>query len=487
MLKKIVIFDLIILLGFAFILYWIGSVRFNDFYESQNSIAIETTNIIHREIEKQLEQKKLLVTIFLEDHITLVSKLADSPGNEKLFTELNAKLKRYFPDFFSANIATEHGIPIIDDFEGNLGQLCIEDMRHFSKGKAQIIRIHPNPNIYHYDILIPFSSKKKDFIFFVSFKPDDISSLLLTSQSTSHILMLIQKDRENLIEILDSGARDSLTTRLDYRLTQEEITRILASAPVKGSQWSVIDLHEPLLFSNYQKSIINESAIIFIIFSIIVFILTGFLYMGDRKRALAEAQLAQKNDYITKLNTKLSLANESLEKLSITDPLTGLFNRRYLDSKLAEERDRARRLNLSVVFALIDVDYFKQYNDVYGHQAGDECLKIVANVLSLTFRRAGDFVARYGGEEFAIVTMVDSYKSAPSQIKKFIKSIEACNIEHKGSKIANNLTISAGVSYLLPDSSYTLTDLVQNADKALYTAKANGRNQVVDYYPIEDT
>ena len=376
---------------------------------------------------------------------------------------------------------------MIDDFEGNLGQLCIQDMQDFAKGITQNIRVHPNPNIYHYDILIPFEFNDRGMFFFVSFNSSDIASLLLTSQLDNHKLMLINEQKENLIEILDLGARNMLKGRLDYRLTNNEKNRILTYVPIKGTQWHLIDLHEANLFSDYNDSIIRESAIIFILFSLIVFVLSIFLYVGERKRLFTEQQLEQQNLYITKLNTKLSKANEDLERLSVTDPLTGLFNRRYFDNKLEEEWDRAKRLNLTLVLAIVDVDYFKQYNDIYGHQAGDECLKIVSNVLSLSFRRANDFVARYGGEEFAIVTMVEDYKAAIEQVNKFRTAIEDCDIKHSGSESADHLTVSAGVSYLAPDSPFTLESLIKNADQALYSAKAKGRNHVVDFYPASSS
>ena len=109
MLKKIIAFDIVILFGFALVLYWMGGSRFDDYYQTQRAAAVETTNIVLREIEKQLQQKKLLVSIFLEDHFELITSLANNPNNDQLFTKLNKKLKRYFPDYFSANIATNTG------------------------------------------------------------------------------------------------------------------------------------------------------------------------------------------------------------------------------------------------------------------------------------------------------------------------------------------------------------------------------------------
>lgn len=487
MLKKIITFTILILLGFALVLFWLGGVRFNDFYKSQKSVAQESTNIVHLEIEKQLEQKRLLVEIFLEDHYKLISSLAINPQDEQLFIDLNTKLERFFPDYFSASIATENGTPVIDDFDGNLGQLCIDDMEHFSKHKEQLIRIHPNQNIYHYDVLAPFVLGVKNMIFFVSFSPGNVASLLLTSQSNEHKLILAQTEREYLIEVVDQGARDKLTERLDYRLDESEKSRILSSDHVAGTLWDVLDLHEPDLFEGFKKSLIQESLVIYFIFSAIFLFMAGILYSGERKRAGAENQLQQKNKDIVELNNKLSTTNKELEQLSITDGLTGIFNRRYLDDKLSEEWERAKRLGFSLTFVLIDVDCFKQYNDLYGHQAGDECLQEIAKILKKTFRRAGDFVARYGGEEFAVVTLVDNKETSFEQVDKFRASVEARRIENKDSKVCGYITVSAGVAHVVPDITLSVNGLIKEADEALYKAKTNGRNQVVSTCQPENT
>jgi len=478
MLRKTTIFSLLILLVFAVVLYWLGSTRFNEFYQSQKKVAQETTNIVHREVEKQLAQKQLLVGIFLEDHYELISELAKHPKNEKLYARLNAKLERFFPDFFSANIATDEGNPIIDDFDGNLGQLCITDMQYFSKEKKQRIRIHPNQNIYHYDVLVPFQIQSKGMILFVSFEPGSIASLLHTSQSYQHKLILIQEKGEHLIEIIDQGARDKLEGRLDYRLDQNEKDRILSSNHVAGTYWKVIDMHDPDLFENYKMSLIKESVAIYLFFFVMIVVMLFFLYRGDKKRVAAEKQLEKNTQDVVELNIQLSLANEELGKLSITDGLCGIYNRRHLDGKLSEEWERAKRGKVPLAFVLIDVDYFKQYNDLYGHQAGDECLKNISRILAETFRRAGDLVARYGGEEFAVVTLVDSELTVINQVDKFRLAVEALSFEHKGSKVSQFVTVSAGVAYRIPDEAFSIDRFMKEADEALYIAKANGRNQI---------
>ena len=170
--------------------------------------------------------------------------------------------------------------------------------------------------------------------------------------------------------------------------------------------------------------------------------------------------------------------NETLQKLSIIDPLTGVFNRRYLNETFAKEIKRAGREKSEIGFLIIDIDYFKLYNDTYGHQAGDECLKAVSNALDVHINRPTDFVARYGGEEFCVVLPGTGLQGSLQVAEALRKSIEDLKLEHGSSKVQNTLTISVGVSSGVPQFPFVYKDMISSADKALYLAKENGRNRV---------
>jgi diguanylate cyclase (GGDEF)-like protein len=136
---------------------------------------------------------------------------------------------------------------------------------------------------------------------------------------------------------------------------------------------------------------------------------------------------------------------------------------------------------------MIDVDYFKLYNDTYGHQEGDECLKQIANILKNELRRPGDAVCRYGGEEFVVV-LPDTPVQGAEQVGETLRlAVQRAGIAHRNSKVADRVTISIGVSTMLANSRFDPRDLVECADKALYAAKTAGRNRIVVAESIQDT
>ncbi|MCW9033099.1 MAG: diguanylate cyclase [Rhodospirillales bacterium] len=183
--------------------------------------------------------------------------------------------------------------------------------------------------------------------------------------------------------------------------------------------------------------------------------------------------------------TERKLAEIKLEELATTDGLTGIPNRRYFDDFLEKEWLRARRLSQPVSLVLLDIDFFKPFNDNYGHVAGDKCLQQVGEALKDILHRPDDLVARYGGEEFAIILGNTDLEAAYQIAEKTRISIQALNIPHAYAKEAGCITISAGVSSISPNrnSSKQPNTLLKAADKNLYIAKEKGRNQVVAFTP----
>jgi diguanylate cyclase (GGDEF)-like protein len=169
--------------------------------------------------------------------------------------------------------------------------------------------------------------------------------------------------------------------------------------------------------------------------------------------------------------------NRTLEKLAMQDGLTGLANRRRFDTVLQNELSRALRSASSLALIMIDVDYFKKYNDIYGHLAGDECLRQISKIIQSAEGRAGDLAARYGGEEFALLlpsTDVAGARQVAEEIRKAIRELE---IRHDGN-LKGIVTISAGIHVLEPvTEADTATSLISPADDALYLAKSSGRDQ----------
>lgn len=184
------------------------------------------------------------------------------------------------------------------------------------------------------------------------------------------------------------------------------------------------------------------------------------------------------------LTRKLEDSNKVLERLSVTDGLTGIANRRYFDVAIEHEllRSARERSQLSLVF--IDIDFFKGYNDAYGHVNGDNCLTRVAITLKTTLKRPADLVARFGGEEFAVLLPETDLNGAVVLAESMRKEVAELNIAHIKSNAASHVTISLGVASTVPGKCSS-TALIEMADKALYQAKENGRNRVKIMEEIE--
>jgi diguanylate cyclase (GGDEF)-like protein len=201
--------------------------------------------------------------------------------------------------------------------------------------------------------------------------------------------------------------------------------------------------------------------------------------------------ISEQNKTLDEKTAQLQQVNQTLQYLSNIDGLTCVANRRYFNEMLQSEWLRAQRQlaahdpgrrdapaeNISLI--LLDIDYFKQYNDHYGHIAGDECLRQVAQVIKECLKRGGDMVARFGGEEFVVLLPATTGQGAYVVAENIREQVEALAIKHEYSKVARHITVSLGVASMDEAQDQTSTDMLKRADQALYQAKGRGRNCVV--------
>ncbi|KXO09081.1 Phytochrome-like protein [Moritella sp. JT01] len=193
----------------------------------------------------------------------------------------------------------------------------------------------------------------------------------------------------------------------------------------------------------------------------------------------AMERIAAMRSQLLKTKNDLELANEELERLATLDGLTGIANRRHLDALFSKELSRAKRHAQPLTFILADIDFFKIYNDHYGHVQGDECLKSVASTLNKSLRRPSELVARYGGEEFCMLLPNTDTKGAKLVAEKLVNVVRSLEIRHAGINEHAIITMSFGVVSVIPDRKLTVKSLMQQADRKLYQAKKNGRDQWV--------
>jgi diguanylate cyclase (GGDEF)-like protein len=192
----------------------------------------------------------------------------------------------------------------------------------------------------------------------------------------------------------------------------------------------------------------------------------------------AMERIADMRERLIEVSSELEEANAELQKLADVDGLTGIANRRSLDAYLEHETARCIRENQPISVIMIDLDHFKAYNDYYGHLAGDNCLKRIADILQNKVRRPSDMAGRYGGEEFCII-LPNTDEEGAKHVAEFVRlTVEELGIPHVGNGEKGVVTLSLGVVTHYPDPSFGISALLNEADKALYHAKRCGRNRV---------
>jgi len=197
--------------------------------------------------------------------------------------------------------------------------------------------------------------------------------------------------------------------------------------------------------------------------------------ISAKKYELKQANIHLEEKVIERTDA-LNSANKMLENISLTDGLTGVANRRHLDEFLETEWARAIRNKTTLSLLMIDIDFFKQYNDIYGHLAGDECLQLIAQKIQQLVQRPSDLVARYGGEEFVVV--LPETQQVENIAEDIIREIKKLAIAHCNSSVSDIITISVGCATLQPKQGDQHSQLIDLADKQLYLAKNDGRNKI---------
>jgi diguanylate cyclase (GGDEF)-like protein len=198
-----------------------------------------------------------------------------------------------------------------------------------------------------------------------------------------------------------------------------------------------------------------------------------------------DARRSREQDLL-RVTHQLQEANQQLQRLSDQDALTGVANRRSFDTHLAYEWSRAAREQTPLALIMIDIDYFKAFNDHYGHPHGDECLKQVAQALAGPLKRPGDLLARYGGEEFIILLPWTGLPGAMALAERLRNRVTGLRIPHRRSAAADHVTISLGVACDIPTRQATPQELIEAADQGLYAAKEKGRDRIEVVGPQTD-
>ena len=198
-------------------------------------------------------------------------------------------------------------------------------------------------------------------------------------------------------------------------------------------------------------------------------------------KLIALSRFAKMRQELIRINEEMQEKNKLLNQLADHDGLTGLYNRRYLDKFLTMTLNKAKRDNENISLIMIDIDWFKLYNDSYGHIEGDKCIIAVAKAMQNIIQRETDCLGRYGGEEFCVILQNTDTIGSMNVVTKLLESIRTLKIEHNKSEF-NFLSISLGLVCIKPSLKDKIEDVYVRADKALYQAKQNGRNTFNIYH-----
>lgn len=458
----------LILIIFA-VLFWFSFDKYSSAlanYKKTSEYALDNTK---DSITGSISTKKRLLDNFVLEHRKEIVELIRNPNNQKNFDNIYHSLKRQIPDLFTINVFTEDGKLMIPDFDGFVGDLCIQDMQRSFEDKEHKKRTHPNNILYHYDEISELTYQNRRYLFFASFSLGEIANTLLYSTPRNHDILLVDINNNNLIEITPEGGRDKLVHREELKLTASETGRIVSQRDIPGTFWSIVDIAAPDQQSQLLVSQFTPSAIIFFFVTLIILGMKRNIDSNFSFLSTLNKRLEDRNLEITRLNVELG-------KIAVKDSLTGLYNRRYFEEQFEKEWNRALRSGQPLSLMIVDIDHFKRFNDLYGHIEGDKCLKSVARAIESCFSRSDEFAARIGGEEF--VGLVNNSGTVCLRIADAIHAnLESLNISYAGSE-TGHVTVSIGIASVVPGQAIKSSiNLMEHADAALYKAKENGRSQ----------
>ena len=455
-------------------LLWIVYDKHNVFIQNKKDVAYTAVTNTKDAIQAGLETKKRILDNFVDDHRNEILRLIVNPADKALFKFLHKKLKKQLPDLFTINIFKEDDglITQVDNF---VGQLCKQDLEDYLVVSNHIKRTHPSDVLYHYDEISSVKYKDDLYLFFSSFSLQEIATVVQHSTPEGHNIVIVSDVGKGNIEITAEGVRDPSLTKTQPIVTDMDSEQIISRINIPGTKWMVVDVQDDSEVSEHLYSLLLPAVLVyFLVASIILFmrsILNGSFEL-----------LNSMNSELMLINKEVVGLNKELEVLSLTDSLTGLYNRRYFDHQFTKEWNRALRNGYELSVMIFDIDYFKKYNDHYGHVEGDKCLIKVATILKSFFNRSNEFVARYGGEEFVAVLNCNKNRCLDISDSIHKKLADAC-IEHAKTD-ASVVTVSIGVTSKIPVKEEDSLDMVNRADEALYRAKNKGRNKTEFYSDV---
>lgn len=369
------LFPLLILLMVGTMLAWHAHVRYREFEIYQHRLMESSVNGTAAEIGVLIGELRRSVHLFADMQRALLDRLAADPGDEQAREELAAAVRNHFPEAFAFTLADNNGEPLLDDFDGLVGEICIKDMRSFTTQREHSeVYIHPNPVAYHFDIMVDREHNGGSTgIFFVSFTTDILARALKHGEAPGHKLLLLKQDIPGLIEVASDGVRIKL--QREFKLSAREMIRIGYSAAVDGTSWDLADLPDPGLYADMRSTILREAALTMLAFLAVNGTMLWMLQRSQAKR-------------------------RRLEHLYHHDPVTGLPNRPLFLERFSH-MTTSSELGAAFALLLIDLGQFRRLKGTFfEHRADDALTKSAAERIERTLCGAS-IVARIGDNNYA--------------------------------------------------------------------------------------
>ena len=288
-------------------------------------------------------------------------------------------------------------------------------------------------------------------------------------QYLEYVTLEIQTTNRYFIRVLKASLKEIDLSKLSLTVLERKVSHIdLVIQKLINYEVNVANYERKKFLQSYNNTIIQLGVVLTLV---IIAILSMSLYVFST--------VQRDNTKLENTTKKLRRANKKLENVSYTDSLTGLHNRRYFNMLYEREVQRAKRNKTHITFMMLDIDFFKQFNDTYGHIEGDFALKSVAKVLKDTLRRPSDFVFRLGGEEFGVLLIQTDESNSARLARDICDAIRGKEIKHESSKVNQYLTMSIGVVCCIADDALNENILISRADEMLYEAKETGRDRYI--------
>ncbi|MCW8964302.1 MAG: HAMP domain-containing histidine kinase [Gammaproteobacteria bacterium] len=377
--------NILVILLAAIVLSWSLFNGYSDLHTANHTLARHTAKATAAEIDLLTADLRRGLNVYVEGHSELIARLAADPDNNDLRQKINNDIARHFLSFIAFNLADTDGNIIIEDFGEKFGELCRADLRVFASGGHFSSIIHPGPDIYHFDIMLPWVSQARQGILIASFRPDAITQLLAHNQEPGRRLLITRTDNRRLIEITAAGSRDQLDGI--NHLEPADITQIEshgASAPVKGGSWNVVELPMAITVENLRQQLFIQIGIV-VFSAILLGVLT--LKLGNRRLA-AETALKAANNKLEQMDQVKDkfLANVSHELRTPVHAILGF-------SELGEKKTQNEP----------DGDIYQCFSHI--RESGQRLLILLNDLLDLSKLESGHMALHL--QEYDLATTVD--------------------------------------------------------------------------------